>query len=162
MLEYHCPLPTCDWIYQPPAESTAQVDPGFGRLVAEAVGLPDFATLATIHDHQNAKRTEHEVETHLNTHNAQEWALALAEAQTRPLIPQPDDTLALVMATSAMLTTLAIAGLPDIEPVTATALAEAAIRAIVPGEQPGDVAILVGQRLRAATLDLLHEATHAE
>lgn len=162
MNRYTCPLPTCDYVHESPEASRDQVDPGFGQAIAEAVGLPDFATLGSIHDHQNAKRTERELELHLGTHSSTEWALALAEAQRRPLIPEPDDAGALVMATSAILTTLAIANLPEIEPVTATALAEASIRAIVPNAQPGEVGMLVGARLRHATLDLLHEATHGE
>lgn len=73
-MKYGCPLPACDWTVDEPAYP----NPPAG--LAEILGTTRLA-LAETHHHQNMRRLETEIERHVTTHPAREWALALAQCQ---------------------------------------------------------------------------------
>jgi hypothetical protein len=67
------PCPLCPWTIERP-------EPQFAPAVAAALGVPTDA-LAAIHQQQNMRRLEHELEQHLGSHKLPEWVAALTKAR---------------------------------------------------------------------------------
>lgn len=67
------PCPLCDWTIERPESQ-------FAPAVASALGMPTEA-LAAIHQHQNLRRLEKDLEHHLSSHKLPEWVAALTQAR---------------------------------------------------------------------------------